>query len=66
MDKGNIFHFPTDQQCYVVVHINGETQLALWNKDHWELDDTCNSVNELVRAGLVSEDALQMWIRKSA
>lgn len=47
---------------YAVTEIQGETCIACHNGVQWEMDDTCNLVNEMLRNGLINPQALQGWI----
>jgi len=53
-----------DIRKYTLVTIQGETQLACYTQDHWEIDATCESINDLLRAGLVCEDSINGWIER--
>lgn len=48
---------------YSIRVINGKERLAHWNGEHWVLDDTCHSVNELLDYGLVNRESLVGWIQ---
>lgn len=49
-------------QYYQVVRIEGEEQLAHWNGEQWEMDAICDSINEMLRYGLIDVGAIQGWI----
>ncbi|GGO80070.1 hypothetical protein GCM10011348_15940 [Marinobacterium nitratireducens] len=51
-------------QFYQIVKIQGEECLAHWNGEHWEMDATCDSLNEMLRTGLIDLRAVQNWIDK--
>ena len=53
-----------DIRKYTLVTIQGETQLACFTQGHWEIDATCESINDLLRAGLVCEDSINGWIER--
>jgi len=53
-----------DIRTYMLVTISGETQLAVYTQERWEIDATCDSINELLSAGLVCEDSINGWIER--
>lgn len=53
-----------DIRRYSLVDINGDTQLAVYTRGSWTIDATCESINDLLKHGLLSEDAIQGWIEK--
>lgn len=55
-----------DIRTYTLVTIQGETQLACFTQKRWEIDATCESINDLLRAGLVCEDSINGWIERRA
>ena len=55
-----------DIRTYMLVTISGETQLAVYTQERWEIDATCDSINELLSAGLVCEDSINGWIERRA
>lgn len=56
----------TTLRRYALVAIKGKTQLACFTEDGWEIDATCESINDLLTSGLVSEDAITGWIERRA
>jgi hypothetical protein len=53
-----------DIRRYSLVTIEGETQLAVYTQGRWTIDATCESINDLLQHGLLSEDSIQGWIEK--
>jgi hypothetical protein len=53
-----------DIRRYSLVTIEGETQLAVFTQGKWTIDATCESINDLLSHGLLSEDSIQGWIEK--
>ena len=53
-----------DIRRYSLVDINGDVQLAVYTQGAWTIDATCESINDLLNHGLLSEDAIQGWIEK--
>jgi hypothetical protein len=51
-------------RTYALVTSEGETKLACYAHDKWVIDNTCESVNELLRAGLVCEESINGWIER--
>lgn len=47
---------------YAVTRIQGETCIACHNGTHWEMDQTCDLINEMLRNGLINPEAIQGWI----
>ncbi|GGO80073.1 hypothetical protein GCM10011348_15950 [Marinobacterium nitratireducens] len=47
---------------YQVVTIQGEQCLSHWNGEHWEMDATCDAVNEMLCIGMLDVYAIQGWI----
>lgn len=53
-----------DIRRYTVVTIEGTTQLACYTQGRWAIDATCETINQLLRDGLVSVDSIQGWIER--
>ena len=54
----------TERRIYTLVKIQGKTQLAVKAGDHWEIDATCRSINELLEVGLISEEVALGWVHR--
>ncbi len=52
----------SDIRVYTLVKIKGETNLAVWLDDHWEIDDICETINSMLRNHLISEDVVLGWV----
>lgn len=64
MDTSNLIPFNDSIRIYTIVKMDGKTSLACWCTDHWEVDRTCRSINELLHSGLVGADAVRGWVAK--
>jgi hypothetical protein len=53
-----------DIRRYTVVTIEGTVQLACYTQGRWAIDATCETINQLLRDGLVSIDSIQGWIER--
>ena len=51
-------------RTYALVESEGETKLACYVHDKWIIDGTCQSINELLEAGLVCADSINGWIER--
>lgn len=53
-----------DIRKYALVNIQGTTQLACFTQGAWTIDATCQTINDMLRAGLVCEDSINGWIQR--
>tara|TARA_B110000211_G_scaffold188415_1_gene214292 strand:- start:81 stop:296 length:216 start_codon:yes stop_codon:yes gene_type:complete len=51
-------------RTYALVTSQGETKLACYAQNKWVIDNTCESINELLQAGLICEDSINGWIER--
>ncbi|BFT30385.1 hypothetical protein D210916BOD24_15610 [Alteromonas sp. D210916BOD_24] len=47
---------------YVFITIEGVRKLACYMNEEWIIDSTCKSINEMLEAGVVGEEAVQGWV----
>jgi hypothetical protein len=54
--------FETFPRRYALITVRGERKLACFVNEEWIIDSTCKSINEMLKEGLVGEEAVQGWI----
>ncbi|QPG06964.1 hypothetical protein IT774_07625 [Salinimonas marina] len=54
--------FKSFPRRYALIQIKDERKVACWVNEEWIIDSTCKSINEMLKEGLVGEDAVQGWI----
>lgn len=64
MGTSNLIPINDTIRIYTLVKLNGKVSLACKVDDHWEVDKTCRSINELLHSGLINPDAVRGWITK--
>lgn len=64
MSKSNVINYTpsVDVRAYCLVEIKGHVQLAVHTRNGWTIDATCESINSLLRDGLVCPESIQGWI----
>lgn len=53
-----------DIRKYALVEINGETLLACHSKGTWTIDSTCQSINLMLKTGVLREESVQGWVER--
>ncbi|NVK02614.1 MAG: hypothetical protein HWE12_13790 [Oceanospirillaceae bacterium] len=47
---------------YGLIEVDGVERLAIFKAGRWEIDKTCESINDLADRGLIGESTLRLWV----
>ena len=46
---------------YTLITVKGKRKLACYIEDEWVIDSTCKAINDMLKQGLVGEEAVKGW-----
>ena len=46
---------------YALITVRGQKKLACLIQDEWVIDSTCKSINDMLKDGVVGEEAVLGW-----